>query len=89
MYSGLGGKEDNTKLSRNTGEKSKFVLLEFINFELVIQPESEKQPGNNKSTIASYYCDNAFRLIKHLTLHMISSENRATFKKRLLQQLSG
>ena len=58
---------------RIQGEKSKFVLLEFINFELVIQCESEKQPGKNKSTIASCYYDSAFRLIKHLTSHMLST----------------
>lgn len=46
--SGLGGKEDNKKLSHNTREKS--VLLEFINFELVVQCEYVKQLGKNKCT---------------------------------------
>lgn len=70
--SGIGGKE-NKKLSQNTRETSKFVLLEFINFELVIQCESKKQPEKNKSTTASCYYDSASRLIKYLTLHMLSS----------------
>lgn len=51
--SGLGGKENNKKLSQNVRETSKFVLPEFINFEFVIQCESEKQPEKNKSTIAA------------------------------------
>ena len=71
--SALGGKEDNKKLSESTIEKSKFVLLEFTNFELVIQWESEKQPGKNKRTIASCYYESAFRLIKHLQLHTLST----------------
>ena len=64
-------------------------MLTLINFELVIQYESEKQPEKNKSIIASCYYDSAFRLIKHLTLQMISNENSPTFKELPLQQLSG
>lgn len=97
LYSGLGGKEDNKKLSQSTREKSTFLLLEFTDFELVIHCESEKQPEKNKSTIACCYYDSAFRLIKRLTLHMNSSAvntarnlkaDRVAFRELPLPKLS-
>lgn len=38
---------------RIQGEKSKFVLLEFINFELVLQCESEKSQERIKALLVA------------------------------------